>query len=336
MKMRILLLLFYSLSLHAAAVDWREAWDAEPRQRWLSKPEAELRKEANAGGPMAMWMLAVRLYNERSNTEAKQWRDKAASAEVPQAMTEVAHWATFTNLQMAIPLLEKAAATGYPIAKANLARILVAGRTDPMQFEVKPNPGRAVELLQQALDERAVEAWMELATLYAAGVGEPRNDGETPVRLFARAANSGNVDAMNEMARRRRIGYGVEKDLLSSATWAARARLKHFFRYGGLSNKPTDWVGADEGPDETILRNISNLYAEAFEKESVKAILELASMSATGQHGAPNLPRAAALYTLAERAGETSAAAERRELESKFTAEEREALQFELRWMTGR
>ncbi len=315
-----------------ASNDWREAWGLESLARWNARPTEEIQKDAEAGDGIAMWMMSIRLFRANEIAEAIKWRKKAAEMGVPQAVTEEARSIAPEDLQKAISLLEKAAATGFPHAKFEIAVLLEAGKVDQNGSQVKADPARAIQLLQEAVAERSVAASFELGLLYSTGVGEPRNEDETPGKLIAFAAENGHEKAMEEMARRSRFGIGSDKDLLSSATWAFRARLALLSRFRGAPPDSMASLLRRESPEEEILNRLSALYEAAF-RGSKTALLEVAEMNAAGQHGAANMPRAVALYKIAETLGDASMAAKRKELEEKLTDVEAQALQAELKWM---
>src|SRR5438067_5368645 len=158
---RALMLIVLSATIGAAEVsqdmpEWRQLWDRAGNIAWFAKPEADLRKQANGGNAVAMWVLGWILHDEKQYDESRRWREKAADAGLPQAMTEKAEGGMLhDDLRGALEILEKAAATGYPQAKCVLAGTLLGGAIDKNQFYVKANPARAVELYQQAADERA-------------------------------------------------------------------------------------------------------------------------------------------------------------------------------------
>jgi hypothetical protein len=319
----------------AAESNWREIWDRKSWAAWNARPEAELRAQAAAGNANAMWVLAAKLYRNQKFDEFVEWRTRAAKAGSVQAITEQAIQLKQTNIIEAVKLLEQMSATGYPIAKIQLAGSLLAGSTDPSFRFIKPDVGRAVELYQQAADENAINAWVQLAQLYACGIGEPRNEGERPAVLFLKGANAGNSDAMSEMARRFRFGFGVDQDFLAATSWAIRVNIHERHIRGDDAPAVTHWITADFGPEDQTLRNLSILFGDALLKRSPKALDTLAAMHVAGENGKPSLPRAAALLTLAERAHSTSAAAKYAEISARFTDEDKDAYKRDLTWMTS-
>jgi TPR repeat protein len=319
----------------AAESNWRELWDRKSSDAWYARSEAELRAQASAGNANAMWVLAAKMYQNQRYDEFVEWRTRAAKAGSVQAITEQAIQLKQTNIVEAIKLLEQMSATGYPMAKIELAGSLLAGDKDKDFRFIKPDVGRAVELYQQAADERAINAWVQLSQLYACGIGEPRNNGELPAVLMLKAANAGNADAMTVMSRRFRLGFGVEQDLLAATTWAMRENFQYQRRI--RPDHPPglfDWITADPGPDDETLRNLSTLFEDALLKKSPQALEALAAKHIAGENGKPNLPRAAALLTLAERARSATAAAKRAEISPRFTDEDKQAYNRDLNWMT--
>jgi TPR repeat protein len=336
---RALLIVGIVLSIAASRGEegnWRELWDRKSLQAWYAKSEAQLRSESAAGNANAMWVLSNKLHDRKSYDQAAEWRAKAIEAGCVPAITESAGQLRYTDIPSAFKTLERMSATGYPWAKVKLADILIAGAMDKSFHYIKPDASRAIDLLQQAADERSGDAFLRLAQLYACGVGEPRNDGERPAALFLKAANAGFEDAMLEMAQRSRIGFGVEKDFLAAAGWATRARFQRLrVMIAGHVPEPDEWIGAGHGDEEKALRRLSLLFADALEKHSPEALTKLAALHAFGELGKKNLPRAAALYAIAQKAGSNSAASHLNSIQSGLNEEEKTAMQRDLAWMNN-
>jgi len=166
-------------------------------------------------------------------------------------------------------------------------------------------------------------------------VGEPRHDGERPAALWLKCANAGRTEAMSEMAQRYRFGFGVDEDLLAAAGWGAREHFQSAREIlGGHRPDPADWVGPRRGPEEETLRKITTLFANGLSGNSREALEALAQMHIAGENGKPNLARAAALLTIAERAASPSAAGRRAEIERKLDDNGKDALKRDLAWMT--
>lgn len=321
------------------AQEWRQTWERKSWEVWRAKPEAEVRKLAEAGDRVAIWVLWSRLYDGRTAAEAQPWLKKAIELELPQAIAwEAGIWQQ-DDLEMCLRKLEKAAATGYPLAMLELGRILLGPKIDEKGFLSRPDPGRAVELLQKAADEHSTDAMAELAVLYACGVGEPRHAEERPMALWLKIANHGNREAMREVAQRLRAGYGIEKDLQVAAAWAARGRFDWIAvvesgRGGGRIPGATEWISEGGQGDEEVLKEISNLFEKAVAERSGAAALELARMFEKGTHGKAIPARAAAMYALAEKFGQAGAGAKRAALEATLDETGRQVFQREVEWMT--
>ncbi len=303
--------------------DWKPLADSQTRREWWAKSESEVRRAAEAGNASAMWILAWKLQQRKQSDEFKSWLKKAEDAGLPQALTGRAEVNRQTDLKSALADFEKASATGYPEAKTDLADILVAGDVDSQGFFVKADTTRAVELLQQALDDGHIRACAPLAELYTSGIGEPRHAGERPVALLQRACKAGDFNGVGALSTRLRLGWGIEKDLLEAAGWMARAR--HFNRGGSDLEHET--------ADEESFSLLCSKYESALMEDSQPALVELAGWHEKGFHGKANIPRAIALYTLAQRAGSTPASAKKKELELKLDGAGREAVKVELEWM---
>jgi hypothetical protein len=313
-----ILLLSAPLAGAADGDDWRALWDSDKAAIWYAKSDAELLRLAEGGSGSAMMIISGRL-QETHKAESQKWFMAALKAGQPQALEfKGLDWLQ-TDPKAALVLFEKAAATGYPRPKAWIGQIHLEGLGVPV------DPAKAVEFYRAGVDGGAIQAIYDLAVLYASGVGDPRSEKETPAALFRKAAKVGRTAAMDELAYRYRRGFGVEKDLLEAAGWAACSRFHTLKKTGGDVAPDSDYFGT---PDEVELtmRRLGSLFDEACLKGVRAAQLELAELHLKNADTKPNLPRAAALFTLAgsEKAGEITA---------KLSEAERKEMQEDLQWM---
>jgi TPR repeat protein len=68
---------------------------------------------------------------------------------------------------------------------------------------------------------------VHLALLYSSGIGEPRDESETPHRLLLTAAGKGDGEAMLHLSNRYLYGHGEKADLLEAARWRYLAWLQN-------------------------------------------------------------------------------------------------------------
>jgi TPR repeat protein len=313
----VLVTLVGSLFCHGAdsSTDWRELWDPAKKSRWAAKSTAAVRAEAEKGNAAAMYVMSERLAEARDK-EFSVWQKKAQAAGFPQAIYEQAfsiyEMTPAAQLQKHA-IFERVAATGYPEAQWALSLSLQGVEPIPADYD------RAVTLMQSAFDQGARFAAFELASMYAAGIGEPRNDAERPMTLFLSLAKKGNTDAMEELGRRYRTGFGTQKDLLKAAYWIACTKMRtagfemEFWRYEAFD------------PARAEVERLVNLFSNGWQNRNRAALEELAALHLTGVSGEKNPVRAAALFTAAGRADKA------KELQQNFTPEQTKEFQEELR-----
>jgi hypothetical protein len=278
----------------SASNDWRELWLPQKNAEWRQKSEAEIRTLAEKGNPIASYLLAKRLWASRApGDEGDRWMAKSEAAGFAPAIYQHAGFAQSTNHVQAVQLFEAASATGYPPALIRLADAHIEGR------EVKLNLDRAIRLFQSALDAGSLDAMVQLARFYSSGVGEPRNENETPVQLLRRAEKEGYSSAYEALADRYRYGNGVEKNMLESAGYSAKAFLAVRDR---TSQRKTSLWGI-VGPEEQFLARLVGLYDDAIVNASAKAVAELAGLHLKNDLGLTNPARAAALNSIARQMG---------------------------------
>jgi TPR repeat protein len=200
-------------------------------------------------------------------------------------------------------MMEKAAAAGYLKAKIEVAE-LDAGFLAVMQPHaeedaefakkyhlpkppalLKPNLDRALEYFRDAVQSGDVGSMVHLASLYSSGIGEPRDESETPHELLLAAARKGDGGAMLHLSNRYLYGHGEKVDLLEAARWRYMARDSF------------DWhLLLDEEGNPKVQENIPmsdlaailSLIVKAVEKHDANAISALKAKYA--EAGKPNAP----------------------------------------------
>lgn len=312
------------------STDWRQLWERADKSRWETKSIAELREDAKRGHAVAMYVLAGhlgKLPTPEERKEAMQWRKASAAAGLAQAIEGEAlgiYEMHGTPRFKRFKLLEKAAQAGLPSAQYLVALGLQGGSP------IRPNPGRAVDLMRAAADAGCFEAVTELAKMYSAGIGEPRNEGEKPIALFLRQAERGDVSAMLEMLFRYRYGLGIPKDILAAGAWQARAKRESpngFTIDTEALNKPL------APRDSLLLNEFADLFEKGLSQRDGNALVKLAGLHLSGEHGKTNVVRAAALLNLAGQTGQSQAAAKSRGLQRTFDPAQQKAFRTELEWM---
>jgi TPR repeat protein len=140
-------------------------------------------------------------------------------------------------------MMEKAASAGHLGAKIAVAEydagfMAVNQPQEEIEFAekyhlpkppgvFKPNLQRALEYFRDAARSGHAESMVHLALLYSSGIGEPRDESETPHRLLLTAAGKGDGEAMLHLSNRYLYGHGEKADLLEAARWRYLAWLQN-------------------------------------------------------------------------------------------------------------
>jgi TPR repeat protein len=229
-----------------AANDWHQLWPETRHRAWLNKSESDLRRLAENGHATAQFVLWEKWRGTRA-PEASNLLAAATAAGLPQAMYQTG-LGRFTGTIDTRPakregwaLMEKAAAAGYLKAEISVAeydagfvsvydpsrenpRLSAFGARfasviDPIESGplLKPNFSRALEYFRDAVRNGTCHS--QLARLYSSGIGEPRDESESPHNLLLTAARQGDVGAMLSLSDRYAYGHGERVDLLEAARW---------------------------------------------------------------------------------------------------------------------
>lgn len=213
---------------------------------------------------------------------------------------------------------------------------------------VEQDEERGLGLLRLAADQDHVYAEMDLADLYARGIGMPRNDEDRPIALLQRVVkgnlqdNHGEIrEAYDLLIFRYVCGVGTERDLYVAAEWYCQAALAGMEAYAFadlLQNVPRksrfhDFFRGDTGGhllervwpecknDDQLLAAVSE-YLKAVVSHDHAGLVQIGQKYLDGQ-GAPHSPQKAWLwFSLAAAKGAPGAAAKVAEAEKQLPAKE--------------
>jgi hypothetical protein len=312
----------------ATSIDWRQWYYATNRARWNAKSDTQLRAEAKSGNALAMYALAKRIYKQRDRNkypEADSLVAEAAKAGLAQAIEDRAleiRGDSPNDRRSRFELFEKAAATGYPPSQVWVAQILESGKL------FRPDPERSLQLMRAAADAGDADGHFLLAMMYSAGIGEPRSPDDKAIYHLKCAAEAGETSAMNELARRYRLGYTVPKDFLRSAAIFVESASHPFGEFSDASFR----LNATD-PDADRFNHVVDLFVAALIRSDAKAFATLGEMHEQADQGQTNIVRAAALFDLAAANGNSAAAQKRDRLLSNFTPDQKAGFRDELKWM---
>jgi TPR repeat protein len=213
---------------------------------------------------------------------------------------------------------------------------------------VEQDEERGLGLLRLAADQDHVYAEMDLAGLYARGIGMPRNDEDRPIALLQRVVkgnlrdNYGKIrEAYDLLIFRYVCGVGTERDLYVATEWYCQAalagmenyafadllqnvprksRFHEFFR-GDTGGQLLERVWPECKNDDHLLAAVSE-YLKAVVSHDHAGLVQIGQKYLDGQ-GAPHSPQKAWLwFSLAAAKGAPGAAAKVAEVEEQLAAEE--------------
>jgi uncharacterized protein len=174
------------------------------------------------------------------HAKAMQWLTKAANAGSPEALYLMGYRCENPDYQMGSDVIparnfveacqwyRRAADQNYAEAQYHLGLFYFAGQV------VEQDEERGLELVRAAADQGLNDALIELAKLYAHGVGEPRSVQERPMQLYERAHD------YSHLILRYRYGMGTDRDMIAVARC-----------YVSLANDPKSWFWS---PEELVKR----------------------------------------------------------------------------------
>jgi TPR repeat protein len=328
----ILLTILCSVAGSAAeAVKWREIWDGDKRD-WWDKTIPELRKLVDQKNPFATLILADKLI-DIDHEEAVKLRQQAVDYGLPQAMVWLAD-SPETPYAQRVSLITRAAELGFPKAQVDAAVFY-------FHQNVHPNYDKTLAALRTAADAGDPEGMIELAKLYAAGIGEPRNEQDKPINLLRALAAKGNDSVDEELERRLRQGIGTQIDLLEAACYyfhyksrqlLIQSRTPSFAQRFNIRQDPEAMLALSRqsdirrDPNREIVERLDALFEDAFTRHDTSALVELAKLHENGTYGKTNLARACAILTIANSLG----AAQKTHM---LNDDQRQEMDRDLRWI---
>jgi hypothetical protein len=257
--------------------------------RRATMPWAEKMKAAEAGDPVAEYRVAM-TYMRTNTTEGMKWLQKAADHNEEEAQHD-------------------------------LALYYLNGLSVPPDFL------KGIHYLQLAVDQGCPYAQCELAEVYSIGIGEPRNDRDTPVALLQKSVVANYPNAVHALAERYRVGLGVPQDCLKAiqlyqdCEYIETTYLKPGPKFPAVVEpdfEPTQPLNLDF----VAFAEILSAYLKATEKQDAGAMYEIGKWLKVG-HGMPRDPaQAYRWFNFAATHGHTAAASERDKLKPSLSNED--------------
>ena len=193
------------------------------------------------------------------HAKAMEWLKNAADARSPYAECLMGyrceqvewvgedserHW-TRPDLQGALRWYRRSAEQGWAGGQYHLALMYLEGKV------VERDEARALELIRAAADQNHEAALIELANLYAQGIGEPRGDSERPVALLECTG------AWEDLQLRYENGLGTERDLVMASRCFCERSLNERY-YSPYNYDLADLIEFKPGVSRFLItRNIS-------------------------------------------------------------------------------
>jgi TPR repeat protein len=174
-------------------------------------------------------------------------------------------------------------------------------------------------LVQKAADQGWKNALIDLASLYARGIGEPRNESESPFKLLLR------VHQWDDLLQRYYEGRGTQRDLMAAAECYCRLAVL-YPRHYSLADKiefhaerPASDRDYFKASDD--LRHALSPYLKSA-RHDASAALQIAARYMAGIDGPKSSTQAWAWLTIAKQMGSSEAEAKIQKLESQMSHEE--------------
>lgn len=209
------------------------------------------RQSADRGDAGAMSALANIYFNGRgvdaNEAEGLKWLIRAAETGDADAEYSLAsyyenpHWLKDgnrlvrllpENMPEALKWYRLSAEQDWAGGKYHLGLCYVSGKG------VDQDEEKGLDLIRQAADQHLAYAELDLADLYARGIGEPRNDQDRPIALLQSVVKSDPQqyyaqikDAYNSLIFRYDYGVGTQRDVFTAVQWYCRAALAGVDRY---------------------------------------------------------------------------------------------------------
>ena len=273
------------------------------------------------------------------HAKAMEWLNRSVAADNPFGeclmgyRCENTEWvgagATWHQLPVDLPgalhWYQKSAAQNWAGGQYHLGLMYLEGKA------VTPDEAHGLELIRAAADQDHEESLLELAKLYARGIGEPRRENETPLALLER------LGKWEQLIFRHQYGLGTPRDLVMAARCCAKATadLADKVEFNGsnagqggapIIQTPDDrhWMS---GPpyhaalaDDKVMRVLS-VYLKAARGDGAAAF-QLATFYETGVNAPQSAIPAWAWFSVAARNGHAPAREKIAALEKQFSTEE--------------
>ena len=292
---------------------------AEAMAKWKAVSPAELQAAVASGDTgaamVAAWQEEMRAADQ--GTSVFSWLKKSAEQGFPPAEYDAAmRYLGKTGWRVVPPdtaaglkYLRQAAEHGWPAAQYQLGLAYLQGELLP------PDQVQAVAWLRKAVDNNGPSSEYELARLYSQGIGEPRDEGDTHVALFRKAAMQGNRAAMQALAERYRTGLGVPLDYITAIRLYQSARRANAAA-GGANRQVETTFGLLDGnlnPNSGLMSewadyaDVLSTYLKATDRRDSAALEQLGDWYLAGRFVPPDPAQAFQWYTRAVTAGATNA-----------------------------
>jgi TPR repeat protein len=280
------------ISLYSACWDGRGvASDHKEAVKWLTKA-------AEAGNAHAQCLLGHYYEN-------LEWESSENQMRLPPNMPEAVRW------------YRSSADQNWAGGQYLLGLCYVAGNG------VEQDEERGLELIRQAADQNHTDALFELASLYAKGVGEPRNAEDRPIALLQRVAASDPQEnyykikmAYDSLIFRCEYGVGTERDIIAAVQWYCRGALAGMDGY-----TIEDKIKVADGKNDRFLTALSQ-YLKAASSENHDGLTQIGDRYLIGQDTPKNIVKAWLWFSLAAENGVPGARTKRSDAEARMTESE--------------
>lgn len=287
-----------------------------PEKKDVKKANDTYRKAAGLGDAGAMVALGSRLLNgaeaQRNDKEGREWLKKAADAKEYSAYLALGDYEENVkkDLKAALETYRKGDDAGQVDCTLRTAEAYLQGKG------TEKDEDRGIKLLEKAATAGSAAAHLRLAVF--------RLSGEKPELVLGyghllSAANGGLAEGQNELALLYLSGKLGVADPAAAAAWFTRAAQGGF---APAQNNLATMYERGAGVQQN-LNSAGQLYALAANQGHGPATFALARLLAGGAATKQDLPKAWALATLAAERKQEDGAKLAKELDDKFTAEQK-------------
>lgn len=259
-----------------------------------------LRKFATANNFEAMYALGVLLADGIGcNSDIFEANRLFAScsdyppAQFKLAMNYLEGKGVVADINKSIELLQKSAKNGYAPATNNLAVCYQNG------LGVEKNLARAIQLFQEAAKKDYATAQNNLAVCYLQRLAGTLEEG---VYWLTKAAENGESDSWENLARCYLEGVGTEKNPAQAVYWLEKAEKNSVWAKSNLGRIYVDGVYVQQN----LTRGIS-LLSEAVKENDSEAMLHLGACYYTGTGVEKDIDAAVVLFRKSAQLGNKQA-----------------------------